>query len=323
MTRLYYPDPTSKVWLPNSAVQPPTSGGGGGGTAGVLWGINVGNLTGAPHSSPTQRLAEYGRVPAARIYYSGVLPNAIGTKEKKNAPEKRWQVSFKASAADLKNGVLDNTIVSYANSVAAYSPSAQAYITFHHEPNGDFNGTDFTLADYKAGYIRMSTLLWSLTTKNQVMPMLNYSAPKGGLTNPGGASWDDSWMIPFSDFANPNATISWDSYGNPSGVNCTALGCPYTTPSYTFDNVFEKSQLGGWDFDGGWGITETGAPLRAFDADHSGRIAWFNAAISYLTSHSTRPHHVFLWEGNGNNWDQNISTAAERAPWKAAFATSV
>jgi hypothetical protein len=282
----------------------------------VIYGSNVGNPSGAPNSDPATRIAQFGRIPMSRVYYS-TLPAAIDSKITDNSPEKRCQASFKGfQPSQVVAGAADSVITSFAGSVPG---DTTVFLTYWHEPNSELNAVQFTATEYKNAWIRIAGLLWSLPSRNRVIPMVNYSAPNGW----GAAAWDDSWLVHYGDLGNDNAIISWDAYGNPhASGGLTGLDTPYPSVGSTLDLMYAKTQLGGYEANGRWGITEINSPRRNFDPSESQRATWFQDVVDYLTSRPTSPHHVLLWEGDGVQWDQNFYTTLMRDTWKTITLTS-
>jgi hypothetical protein len=276
----------------------------GGGPPGILWGINVNDTE--YRGSATNRLQDYGRVPCTRLYYTGMLPNAISVLETGRAPEKRAQVSFKALPVDILAGTYDATILSYAQSASA--AGFTIFLTYWHEPNGELNTGVFTPTDYKNAHYHVSALLNASPYANSVIPMPCYSARKTLR----GAPLDPTWLPLYSLMGNTRAVLAWDSYGFPGratigGVNQTDLTEPYM-PMGQFHTDAINYLL-------------TQGPIKA-----NGQPA--------------TPHHIFVWSGDDANWNDlttgktgwdpnnipcalNNTTEAEFVTWRTRFATSI
>lgn len=281
----------------------------------TIFGSNVGD--GNPNSAPATRLSQFGRIPAARVYYSGALPSTFESKITANAPEKRIQISFKGwQPSQIIAGAGDANITAFC----ALVPSDWlVYLTYWHEPNSELRDGVYTPANFINAQIYISELLWSLGSRNIVVPMPCYSAPNTWNGN----AWNDSWLVHYPAMNNPNAIMSWDVYANPHGVGgLTGLDIPYATNSSLFDPMYQKTVLGGWNIDLHWGLTEFNAPRRNFDATELQRSDWFNSAVTYILNKPTTPYHIFLWEGNGVQWDQNFYTTLMRDTWKNITAGS-
>jgi hypothetical protein len=318
----------------------------GGGPPGILWGINVNDTE--YRGSATNRLQDYGRVPCTRLYYTGMLPNAISVLETGRAPEKRAQVSFKALPVDILAGTYDATILSYAQSASA--AGFTIFLTYWHEPNGELNTGVFTPTDYKNAHYHVSALLNASPYANSVIPMPCYSARKTLR----GAPLDPTWLPLYSLMGNTRAVLAWDSYGFPGratigGVNQTDLTEPYMPMGQIFSLMMQDTVTAGYNFDGGWGVTEFNTPRRSFDyPNFAGKVQFHTDAINYLLTQGpikangqpATPHHIFVWSGDDANWNDlttgktgwdpnnipcalNNTTEAEFVTWRTRFATSI
>lgn len=273
-------------------------GGGGGGTGATIYGSNVGD--GNPNSDPATRISQFGRIPCSRVYYGGQLPTALGTKEISNSPEKKCQVSFKGWQPDqVASGAADATLVSYAASLPS---DWTIFLTYWHEPNSELKSGLYTAVDYIAAHCHIAQLLNGLPQNKRIIPMPNYSAPNAYGTN----AWDDSWLMAFTDMGNPRAVLSWDLYGNPHGGGLASVLDPMPQ---TLDQLYAKTVLRGWNTDFHWGITEFNAPARTWDTGDVARAQWLTDYQNYVLSRPTKPHHIFVWEGNGAQFNQNFTTA--------------
>jgi len=285
-----------------------------------------------------------------------MIGNSISSLETGRAPEKRAQVSFKAAPADIVSGSYDATITAYA--ADAMARGFQIFLTYWHEPNGELQAGTFTPAAYKAAHVYISQLLWSLPSRNVVTPMLCFSARKTRI----GAPYDPSWCPSFASMQNPKAVLSWDSYGFPGGTSINGvaqrdLSSQYPPMDQIFSLMMGDTVTAGYNFDGGWGLTETNTPIRSWDvATRTGRIAYYRATIDYMLhsgppksdgSGPAKPHHVFVWSGTDANWNNDpkagwdagnvhsglitgdpygTTTAvvtAELKPWRDLIATSI
>lgn len=312
MSKLWKRQAGAWVLLSQTPVTPPADPGA------ILYGVNTapGDTTASgPYTSQTTRLADFGRVPCSRVYYSGQCPTALNGTITGASPEKRCQFSFKGwQPAQIVAGLADSALTSLA--ADAQAKGYRLFATYWHEPNKELNTGQYTATDYKNAHIHIAKLLWSLPSKNVVTPMLNYSAPNAS----GGNAWDDSWLPTFAQLGNPNAVMSWDSYGNPSGG--TGLDGAYPEPSKVFTQMYQKTQQFGYEANGRWGVTEFNTPRRNFDSNEAQRGPWIQAAVDYLKALPTTPHHVFLWEGDGVQFDQNFYTSNTRSVWRAITADS-
>lgn len=297
-------------------------------SAAPAFGINVrSDGKGGRRTSPTQRLADFGRIPWARgPYYGrgadgkGTLPAAFDlTEAKAIAPERRLQVSFKRLPALILNGSYDARIRNYLRTIPA---GWTVGVTYEHEPNGDI-GTLFSVADFKSAWYRIGKLIKNSPSKATLIPMPNY-------TGPGGARFEDSWVVDPA-LMPANSILTWDKYGNPPPPVVNAKPDPlkpyrglYRTPGKVYEKTMAATKRLGWG--DSWGVTEFNAPRRVpADANEVDRRKWFIDAIAYLTSNPEGvavPKHLFVWEGNGVKFDQNFYTQAIRDALRPYFKRS-
>jgi hypothetical protein len=147
-------------------------------------------------------------------------------------------------------------------------------------------------------------------------------------TGPGGASFDDSWMVSRA-LMPTNSILTWDKYGGvPPSID--ALPDPskpyrglYRRPADVFGATMAATTRLGWG--DSWGMTEFNAPRRAADADEVDRRQWFVDAVGYLTANPSgvsAPKHLFVWEGDGVQMDLNFYTQAMRNTLRPYFESS-
>jgi hypothetical protein len=287
------------------------------------FGINV------PAGS-ADRLAKLGRIPWARGPYYGkdALPTTFALAEAQAiAPEQRLQMSFKRLPAQILDGSYDARITSYLKSIPA---GWTVGVTYWHEPNCELahgsacSSTWFSAADFKAAWYRIGQLIADSAAAATVIPMPNY-------TGPGGASFDDSWMVARS-LMPASSILTWDKYGNPPPpIDALAnLSLPYRglypTPANTYGATVAATVRLGWG--NSWAITELNAPRRTADQSEVDRRQWFVDAIAYLTSGSSavgglsKPMHLFVWEGIGVQFDQRLYTQATWDTLRPYFTSS-
>jgi hypothetical protein len=272
----------------------------------TIFGCNAGNPTGGSESV-ADRIAWFGRLPMQRWYY-GVngLPAAFSTSKAGGSPEKKVQVSFKWSPAEVLAGTWDARFDSYFSS----SP-ADWYIeaTYWHEPNAELNSGQFTITQFKNATIRLSNRLESLGITNRVKIAPNFTAPRTG----GGVAWSDSWMMT-PDQLHDGAIWTWDTYGNPPPP-LTQLPYPNMVTSCA-DPIHDLNSTYGWEK---WGITEFNAPRRTGDANELIRVGILDDFVNAcLNDGDTPPYHMLLWEGDGVQFDQNFYTDATK-DWYAGW----
>lgn len=278
----------------------------------TIYGVNVDGIGG--ERGITNRLAWFNRVPMARIFYGGNLGGWNSNQEVATAPEKRAQVSFKPtnSFASIASGAYDSIITNYANAVPSDWFIA---LTMWHEPNSEIQSGAINFTDYKAAWLRISALLWSLPSKNYVVPSPLFSAPKPY----GSPAWNNAWMFDFSEMANPNAIWAWDSYGGTKGNGTNPQFYPPVKDA--LDMGYSLLNSHGWCFeDGHWAITEFGCTRRTtLDPTGSLEAQWHLDYVANCQSRAAKPHHILVFDGSGTG---DFDTQNMRDMWKGVIAGS-
>jgi chitodextrinase len=292
-----------------------------------------------------------------RIYYPpGSFPTAFSVAATAGGggvnTSKRVEVCWKGNTGftnfqDVMNGGADVAFCRFINSIPA--GWREVCMTFHHEPNSDWNTTNNTPAQYKGAQMRLGALL-----ENRAMPAgqpakaagaAAVSIPSGCLVYNGicftvpRSSGDNDWgnvqnAIPLASQMDARAILVLDAYQNPPPPITQALGgggvnALYPTPaaiwSYYFASIHSQY---GYDTAGhGYGIGEWMAPLRDNDnATHDGQTNAISTYITYLMNHSAGPPRIFcMWENknsltdsSGAKFNQTAYAGAKKAFCDAA-----
>lgn len=292
----------------NIATATPQAAGSVGPQITTLYGYNFNSDT--SHQTIAGRKGHFGnRVPAIRIYSPNTLTNSAPGWS--NAQEGRMAASFKAggsfSESQLATGsaALD-MMVEHLESLQAGS---KYYWTHHHEPNSS-GGMEVDPTQFTQVYDQMMAAKSqaSLNTEVEVYITANFMAYQVDTSN-----WSDAWV--------PNCDIlTWDIYGNPgvntsaSGTNIyggpatgTAYGTTYPLVDQRCAPMFRVTERTGYA--DSWGLLEVNSPLRNWDTDEAGRVAWHEDIIALFNmppmAGSVPPMICLLWEApSGVNWRQ-------------------
>lgn len=282
----------------------------------VIFGINTNTSGATPRLSVASRVAQYGSVPAARIFYGmNSLPTTWNTANEGLVPGKRAFVSFKFSPTDILAGTYDARITGYFNSVPA---DRVLYYIYYHEPNSSLSAGTFSAADYKAAHYRIAGLADASTAAARVIPAACYSAPNTGKAD--GTStvvWNDSWMID-PTLMPARSIIMWDQYTKPLTGD---LSQPYLDLNNYVPVMDAATTRLGWN--GRWGIAEFNTPTRTFDSTEALRIAYLDDQVDMFLACATPPRAVLVWDApDASSYSEEFTQTASFAWWAARMATS-
>lgn len=277
--------------------------------AGIIFGINVDSGSGGLYTSVATRTSQYVSWPACRgPYYRTNMP-AVFPRAQMDAlsPNGIWQVSFKDAVADVLAGAIDARIRAW---IGALAPGEILYLTYWHEPNAELAGGLFTATQFKAAQYHLASLIDGTPCAGTAICMPCYTAPPN-------ASWSDDWLVDV-DLMGSRAILGWDKYGNAPPAISTArdISKPYDglypTPAATYSRMLQLTADNGWA--NRWGITEMNAPRRTADVAETLRLQWWQDAIAYVSDGGAAgpPNHIFVWEGAGVQFDQNVYHANVR-----------
>lgn len=274
----------------------------------TLYGYNWNSDT--SHQTIAGRKGHFGgRVPAIRIY----SPNDLTSSPPgwSNAQEGRMSTSFKAGGGFSESQLATSTaaldmMISHLENLQA---GTKYYWTHHHEPNSS-GGMEVPYTQFVQVYDQMMNAKSqaSLAADVEVWITANFMAYQVDTSN-----WSDAWV--------PNCDIlTWDIYGNP-GVNTSpsgsnkyggpATGSAYGTTYPLADQrcapMFRVTERTGYA--DSWGVLEVNSPLRNWDANEAGRLAWHEDMLALFNNPpmagAVPPKICLLWEApSGVNWRQ-------------------
>lgn len=199
----------------------------------------------------------YGGLDLARVFYGG-LPDAWPGKL--NTGGRPMNVSFKAAPTDVLAGRHDAALRSW---FAAAPTAVDTYWTYYHEPEDNIAAGEFTAADYRAAWQRLSTLADAAGNPRlkATLVLMSWTLEAGSGRNwrdyyPGRAALD---------------VLAWDAYNDGWKKDV------YWSADQVFGKVVATSRAEGLPF----AVAETGSGLIPGDAG-AGRAAWARAAVAYL-----------------------------------------
>jgi len=191
-------------------------------------------------------------MPVDRVYYTGLpqpWPGIAGYGDGQAVV-----VSFKATPQQVNSGALDATLASWFETAPR---DRDVYWSYYHEPEDNIEAGDFTAADYRAAWQRISTIAQKAQNPklHATLILMCYT-----LTKYSGRS--------FADYYAGSAYIDvlgWDCYNQSwsKGV--------YIDPATQFAGVLAESAA-------------TGKPFAITDTTGAGRAAWLKASAAYLSS---------------------------------------
>jgi hypothetical protein len=205
---------------------------------------------------------------ALKMYSDSMIAGGTGTN-----PYKRFEYCFKGGgdASWVIAGNADDNVIAFCNSLPA---GAECALTWHHEPNGEFNTGGMSPANFKAAQIRISRLITgaamptgqpakqtsrvlSLAAGVLVYTAPCFTLPRSGSDNHG---LQVQAALPQAGELDANAKVVWDAYQNPPP------GGPGDLGSGAQDNFTLASTIWGWWLGGG-NVNVSGTPLHSYGYD--------------------------------------------------------
>jgi hypothetical protein len=207
-----------------------------------------------------RRVKEFGSMPVDRVFYPG-LPKAWPGNAGYGS-SKAVVVSFKVSPQQVLTGAYDATL---SNWFATAPRDRDVYWTYFHEPEDNIEAGDFTAADYRAAWQRISML--SLKANNDrlhaTLILMCYT-----LTSASGRSFADYYAgSAYIDVLGFDCYNQWWAKGE------------YVPPATQFAGVVAESLATGKPF----AITEFGSQIAVGDTTGAGRAAWLKTSAAYLS----------------------------------------
>jgi hypothetical protein len=200
----------------------------------------------------------YNGLETARVFYTG-LPRAWPGKL--DTGGRPMIVSFKAPPAEVLAGTHDARLREWFRT----APRDQdIYWTYWHEPEQEIEAGDFTAAQYRLAWQRLSGLSDEAANSrlHRTLILMGWSVDPAS-----GRNWRDYY--PGREYLD---VLAWDLYNH--GWSSGA----YRAPAVIFANVIATSRGESLPF----GIAETGSPMAVGD-DGTGRAAWLRELAAHLS----------------------------------------
>lgn len=279
----------------------------------TLFGINN-----AGKASTADTIARFGSAQAVKLFDggSGRFPDVAGA-----VPAKRGQACFKGNMSDLAAGRRNAELEAYIVDQQRRGVRL-LLITPWQEPNGELKDGSLPLDVYLAGCRQVAKVVQAVGQPGVTMLAQTFTAdqPRNGVDVP------DAWILPPDQAGGIEwARLCLDNYGNPAGAKNYGgdpYATPYPTPEQVSGSAWAQVQRTGWELS--YGISEWNYPWRRNlpDPDHTERLAAMRAHVAWWLARPTPPKHMFLWHGDGNQFDQKLYTQAEVEFWAARMATT-
>ena len=242
-----------------------------------------------------RRVQEFGRLPVDRVYYTGLPKPWPGIAGYGGTTV---SVSFKADPKQVLTGAYDATLTNWFETAPR---DRDIYWTYYHEPEDNIEAGEFTAADYRAAWQRISAL-----ENRAVNPRLHAT------------------LILMCYSLTPYSHRSFtDYYAGAAYIDVLGFDCYnqqwakgiYIDPATQFAQVLAVSKSTGRPF----AVTEFGSQVVAGDSTGAGRAAWLRASGSYLAQQGAV--FVTYFDSPHSNEYRLLDTASLQA-WKSVIATS-
>jgi hypothetical protein len=242
-----------------------------------------------------RRVNEFGSLPVDRVYYPGLPQPWPGIAGYGGTAV---SVSFKAAPKDVLAGAYDAMLTSWFETAPR---DRDVYWTYYHEPEDNIAAGEFTAADYRAAWQRISALenraqnpRLHATLILMCYSLSAYSGRHFTDYYPGAASID---------------VLGWDCYNQGWGKGL------YYSPASMFAAVLAESTATGKPY----AVTEFGSQVVAGDTTGAGRAAWLRASGSYLA----QQHALFVtYFDSPHSNDYRLLDIPSLQAWTAVIASS-
>lgn len=234
----------------------------------------------------------FGKVNVIRHFSPG-LPLSWSSRNAGLVKGRTMIMSFKRHPTEITSGKYDAFFRNWFKT----APNDQTiYWSYFHEPEGNINAGEFTLAQYRAAWIRLANL-----AKEACKPNLHATLILTGWT------------------MNPSSKRDYRVYdAGPEYVKVLAFD-PYNgiyedrnyyeAPDLMFAHIVTKMKADGRP----WGIAETGARLIKGDASGTKRAEWLTSMGPYLRQNKAL--FATYFHSTGTNGDYRLSDKPSQAAW--------
>jgi hypothetical protein len=224
--------------------------------------------------------ANFGRIKSVRIFDPGVPPSNAWSRRSAALSGRTVVTSFRMSPQDVNAGKYDSAMRTFFSTAPKDRPILWNYI---HEPEPMILRGQFTAAQYRTAFQRLSNLAASLCRTNLFPTMVI----TGWTTQPASKrNWRDYY--PGSAYT---SVVAFDPYNDAHG-DATS----YQSPA----DIFGSSVAAGKASGKPWGIAETGSNRIPGDAAGTGRAAWLTKMGTYLKSNGASFVTYFQSTTNGD-----------------------
>ncbi|HET8662202.1 MAG TPA: hypothetical protein VFM55_24865 [Micromonosporaceae bacterium] len=273
------------------------------GESGVLFGALVSTRGTETFADAVARQdAAYGTpvpMPISRVFYRGAVQPWPGNAGLSRRPV---VVSFRYLPRDVLAGRADAALRDWF----AHAPSYDVWWSYSHEPEDNIARGEFTAADYRAAWQRISGIAKA------------YAPATGRL---------HSTLILMCYTMNPNSHRNWLSYYVPTAQSTIAFDCynhaskqgRYGDPRNIFKPVTDWSAA---NPSIPWGISEFGSVKVSTDIDGSGRAAWLRSVGRFLAAqHAARPttaaiFGIYFDVVGPKGTDYRLTDTASKLAWR-------
>ncbi|MGI8676499.1 MAG: hypothetical protein ACR2JT_06145 [Nocardioidaceae bacterium] len=275
------------------------------------YGINVATAT-----NYNTRIATYGRVNVARVYYTGMVPAAWKVTKEGLSEAKRVQVSFKSDPAAFAAGTYDAQLISWLVSIPE---GWTVWLTFWHEPNDELKARQFTADSYRAAWSHLSLVARSQTPALSLGTRVLLAPVFMGYQANTATGWSDAWVPSPAEVD----VLCWDCYGNPGKGGARGV---YPTVNGKVDPCLRVTERLGFTE---WGISEFNAPKLDYDPAETERVKWLEGFRSHCQDPARAtapqlgpPSIMLLWETKTAFPDQGFYTEATKSGWRNVITAS-
>lgn len=226
----------------------------------------------------------FGKVNVIRHFSPG-LPFSWSSQNANLIKGRTMVMSFKRHPTEITSGQYDAFFRNWFKT----APNDQTiYWSYFHEPEGNINAGEFTLAQYRAAWIRLANL-----AKEACKPNLHATLILTGWTMNPSSKRDYRVYDVGSQYIK---VLAFDPY------NGIYEDRPYyEAPELLFGHIATKMKSDGRP----WGIAETGARLIKGDASGTKRAEWLTSMGPYLKQNKALFATYFHSSGNGGDYSLN------------------
>ncbi|MEO3799448.1 DNRLRE domain-containing protein [Nonomuraea sp. B1E8] len=232
----------------------------------------------------------FGGLKAVRVFYGGLPQSWPG---KLDAGKRPMVISFKADPRDVIAGTHDAAMRAWFRG----APTDQdIYWTFYHEPEDNIAGGEFTAADFRAAWQRLTAL-----SREMSNPRLHATLILMGWTVDPASGRD--WRTYYPGRAALDV-LAWDIYNYDS----KAAKGQYLDAGTLLDASLAVNRSQNLPY----GVAEMGSHIASGD-DGTGRAAWVRQMTAYLGARGAL--WALYFDIDWSTGDYRLRDAGSRAAW--------